>query len=1040
MGLIERLIRHRIAADLLMLIMIVAGIWGFYRLNTQFLPPFDFKVVSVRTVWMGASPEDVEKSITAPLEQTLRTLDSVSAMSSTSAQGISNITIDFAMGTDISAALNQVKEKVESITTLPKDSEAPVVSQKMFYETIATLIVTGFENLGEARRLTHDLEKSLLAAGIAKVTVRGLPEEEISIEIPSRTLFEMQIPIEDISRAIAQQSQDVPAGTVGRREGVRQLRTEEQRRDAASFQHLPIHVDAQGRKITLGDIADIERRPRADETLIFKNGKPAVELIVQRIAHSDALDAGEILQQWLAPTRERLPSNIEIAVMDERWIYIAERLQMLLENGLSGFLLVIGVLYLFLSGRVAFWIAAGIPSVFLATLGIMSVTGQSLNMLSLFALIMMLGIVVDDAIVVGEEALTLRERGDTALDACVKSANSMRAPVISASLTTIAAFMPLLLLTDLMGDVLFTLPAIVIIVLSCSLFESFFILPGHLYHAFQKDNKAQPAAWRKRFDARFAYFRDSIYQPFLKKTLQHRALTCAISFSLLILALGLMLGGRVPFTFFPSPEASLLTAYVRFSAGTPAERVQDYLDEVEDALYKTEAHFGGGLIQNAVVYHNVAFSENTERSEEGAEFGTIIVELIAPDARDVRNPTFISHWESLIPPTAYLDTMSIESPKTGVPGADIDIALQGGNSDTLKAAAVYLNEALRRYAGVYNVSDDLPFGRTQWIVGLTAQGRAMGLSTESLASQLRTAFEGQVVQTFYDQEDELEVRISLPDNERNTFTRFEHFPIHVPSGKMIPLSNVATLKSHQGMQALRHMDGTLSVQVTAEVDPMQANANRVLADVNKNIVPELKKRFGVEASFEGTSHDQDITLNEMKQGTLLGMMLIYLVLSWVLSSYRWPFIVLTAIPFGLTGAIFGHWLLGLDLTLLSLFGLFGLAGIVINDSIILVLRYFEHRQANMSVEDAALHAGTDRLRAVLLTSVTTIVGLLPLLFETSMQAQFLIPMAVAMVFGLSASTAMVLVVLPSLISYYEAGIEKMKFSRIQDFFKHRTWR
>jgi multidrug efflux pump subunit AcrB len=1038
--MIERLIRHPIAADLLMLIMIVAGIWGYAQLNTQFLPPFDFKVVTVRTLWVGASPEDVEKSITAPLEQTLRTLDSVSEMSSTSAQGMSNITIDFAMGTDIASALNQVKEKVDSISTLPPDSETPVVSQKMFYEKIATLLVTGFTDLGEARRLSHDLEKSLLAAGIAKVEIRGLPEEEIAVEIPAQKLFELHMPIEKIAHAIAAQSQDVPAGTVGRHEAVRQLRTEEQGRDTLSFQHIPIQVDSAGRKIELGEIAHIERRDRPDEPLLFKNGKPAVELIVQRTAHSDALEAGKILNEWLIPTRASLPSNIHIDVMDERWEYIAERLQMLFENGVGGFLLVVAVLYLFLSGRVAFWIAAGIPSVFLATLAIMYLTGQSLNMLSLFALIMMLGIVVDDAIVVGEEALTLRERGDTALDACVKSANSMRAPVLSASLTTIAAFMPLLMLTDLMGDVLFTLPAIVIITLTCSLFESFFILPGHLYHAFKKDNMQKPAAWRAKFDARFAHFRDEIYKPFLRKTLQHRGMTVSIALSLLIISLGLVIGGRVPFTFFPSPEASQLTAYVRFSAGTPAERVKAYMNDVEEALYKTEAHFGGGLIQNAVVYNNVAFSENTERSEEGAEFGTIVVELIAPDARDVRNPQFISHWHSLIPPTAYLDNISIESPKTGVPGADIDIALSGGSSDTLKSAAMYLSEALRHYAGVYNLEDDLPFGRTQWIVSLTAQGRAMGLTTESLASQLRTSFEGQIVQTFYDQEDELEVRVSLPDSERNTYTRFEHFPIHVPSGKMLPLSNVATLESHQGMQALRHKNGVLSVHVTAEIDPAQANANRVLAAVQKEVVPELKKRFGVEASFEGTSHDQDVTLNDMKQGTWLGMLLIYLILSWVLSSYRWPFMVLTAIPFGLAGAIFGHWLLGLDLTLLSLFGLFGLAGIVINDSIILVLRYFEHRDANMSVEDAALFAGTDRLRAVLLTSVTTIVGLLPLIFETSIQAQFLIPMAVAMTFGLTASTIMVLIVLPSFISYYETWTLKPAFFKVVEFFKHRTWR
>lgn len=1035
MGSIEKFAKHPIAANLMMIIMIVLGLWGAARLNTQFLPPFEFKIITVNTLWAGASPEDIERSITSPLEQKLRTLDYLSNMTSTSSHGVSTIVLDFDYNADISNALNQVKERVNQVSNLPKEAEIPVVSQRVFYESIARVVITGFDNLGEARGLIRKLERSLLDAGIAKVDTKGLPEEEIAIQISGQHIYEIKKPLYQIGNTIQGQSHDAPAGTVGRNNVARQLRVEEQRRGTHTFDQLVVSVDSQGRALHLSEIADIQHRAKTDEPLIFIDGKPAIEMMVQRISDSDALENAEILQKWVDKTKPTLPKGWEITVLDERWTYIAERINLLIENGITGLILVVLILYIFLNSRVAFWVAAGIPTVFLGTLFIMSVTGESLNMLSLFGLIMVLGVVVDDAIVVGEETLSEFDKGKTPLEACTTAATRMQGAVISSSLTTVAAFMPLLMLSDFMGEILFSIPYVVILVLLCSLFEAFYILPNHLYHALSKPFKPEPA-WRLKFENHFEHFKYK-YRCFLAYCLKHRSMTFAITASVLILSFGMVISGRVPFTFFPSPEPNSLNATVQFASGTPDSRVKEYLTQMEAALYQAEKSFDEKLVVDTIVYQNYAYNESTNKIETGSEFGSMYIELTAPDSREIRNPQIIERWKSLLPKAAFIESVNIESPKSGPPGLDIDVELSGANPETLKAAAVDLRNAIEKYVGVFNAEDDLPYGRTQWILEMTPQGRTLGLNVDEVARQVRSAFEGYQVQSFYDNEDEIAVRVMLPDHERFHFARFDSFPIITPNGAAVPLGNIATIKSKVGMQSLQHTDTRLAVHVTASVDTEVSNANRILASLKKDVLPGITHKYGVTWSFDGVSADEEHTLKEMKMGFIIGITMIYLILCWILTSFTWPFLVMLAIPFGLSGAIYGHMLLGLDLTLLSLFGLFGLAGIVINDSIIMIMTYQRHRVDGMEVRDALIQAGSDRLRAVLLTSLTTIVGLVPLMFETSLQALFLVPMAVAMTFGLSLSTILVLIVIPGLIEYTEekrsspwiARIKSLKLSR-----------
>jgi multidrug efflux pump subunit AcrB len=720
---------------------------------------------------------------------------------------------------------------------------------------------------------------------------------------------------------------------------------------------------------------------------------------------------------------------VELIVYDESWQLIKERIMLLVKNGLGGLVLVVAILYLFLTGRVAFWVAWGIPVSFLATLFILWLAGGSINMISLFALIMALGIIVDDAIVVGEDALAHYKMGEDPLRAAEGGARRMLAPVIASSLTTIAAFLPLMLVGGRIGNILYAIPLVIVSVILASLVESFFVLPGHLRNAFVHSHKTREDSIRGRLDRGFDRFRDSLFRPAARAAVRHRFATVASAMSLLLVAAGLLAGGRINFNFFPSPEAQIITANVTFVAGTPRERVDAFLAHLRETLEETEQALDAGpLVSLAVALHGSKAGAGHGGGEgaRGDQLGALRVELTPPDSRSVRNEELIRAWRERIRLPAGMEGFTITAQRAGPPGRDLNVRLTGPDAEQLKTAALALAETLSGITGVSEVEDDLAYGREQIIYALTPAGEALGLTVAGLGRQLRTAFDGQLVQIFQDGADEVEVRVRLPDAERDRLGSLHRLNVQLPSGESVPLSAVARWETRRGFEVLRHAEGRLAVEVTADVDPRQTPVADVIAVLEAGPLAELQQRFPIDYSFEGRSADQRETLGDMRKGLMLGLLLIYLILAWVFSSYGWPLVVMSVIPFGLTGALFGHWLMGIDLTILSLFGLFGLSGIVVNDSIILVSFYQRLRGEGMAAAEALVEAACQRLRAVLLTSLTTIAGLTPLLFETSFQAQFLIPMATSIAFGLGFATLLVLFVIPALLSIHESVHERLR--------------
>lgn len=1020
--------QHKVAANLLMIIMIIAGLASLSRLNTQFFPTFALDVVTVRIEWRGASAEDVEDSISSRVEQELRTVDFVDKMTSTSSYGMSIVTLEFTEGTDMGKALDQVKDQVDQLRNLPSDSEIPKVSLVTRYENVASLMVTTEGKLGELRHLVHQIEHDLLDRGISRISISGLPEEEIAIQLSTKQLESMGLSLENVSQRIAELSRDLPAGEIGNNETAKQLRSLDQRRDAQGFSELAVQTDYSGRLLLLDDVAEIERRPISKQVNVFYKGKPAVEITLQRTENADSLESAKILDKWLADNVSQLPKGVGVKVYDASWELIKERMDLLVNNGLGGLILVIGILFLFLQGRVAIWVAVGIPVSFMATLVIMYLFGGSINMISLFGLIMALGIIVDDAIVVGEDALSHYQSGENSLIAAEGGARRMLAPVISSSLTTISSFLPLMMIGGTMGNILFDIPFVVICVIIASLFESFLILPGHLRHAFHKIHHAEPPPIRQWLDNKFNYLRDELFKPLVIAVVNHRGMTISATLGLLIVCIGLLAGGRLHFTFFPAPEGTSITANARFTAGTPSHKVAKFLEHLNQTLDKTTEELGPDLVEMAVTRLGSASTAGSASAQTGERFGSIQLELISPDHRSVRNKEFIQAWKKRVVLPAGIESFTLSERRTGPPGSDIDIRLSGASAETLKQAGHELAEGLKQFTGISAIEDDMPYGQEQLIYRIKGQGEVLGLTVNNVGRQLRAAFDGQLVQIFQDGDDEVEVRVMLPDAERHTLATLENFMIRLPGGESAPLSSVVDFEARRGFDVLRHTDSKLAIHVTATVDASLNNSNEILATLQQSLLPDLTSRYAVTVGFEGRAEEQAETMGDMKQGLLLAFILIYIILAWVFSSYGWPLVVMMAIPFGLIGALFGHWLMGIDLTILSLFGIFGLSGIVVNDSIILVTFFKHQREAGVETTQAIINAATQRLRAVLLTSLTTIAGLTPLLFETSMQAQFLIPMAVSISFGLMFSTVLVLLVIPALLSVHESIVERFKLT------------
>ncbi len=1015
--ILEFFIRHKTASNLLMILMIVIGVISLTNLNRQFFPSFTVEIVAVEVEWTGATAEDVDANIIQPLEPELRSITNVKKVISRSYEGVGSIEVEFKFGTDMKKAVADV-EAVVNQTNFPEESDTPVVVKGEAYDTISTLVISGDFDLETLRVHAKEIKEDLQRAGVDRIKIDGLPDETILIEISQNELARLGMSLNDISAIITRTSLDVPAGSFA--DGALRVRSLGLLKTVSEYEKIEVVIRPDGGKVTLADIATITRTIDSPSITMKRNSAPAVALTFQRGQSNDSLEINQVVQNWLSEYRSRAPESLIIEQFDVRADLIQQRISLLVKNGLGGLALVLIVLFMFLSFKVAIWVATGIPVAFLATFGVMWLSGQTINMISLFGLIMALGIVVDDAIVIGEHSEHLRKRRGLPIDrAAAAAATRMTAPVIAAMLTTVAAFLPLFTIKGIIGEIISAIPLVVVAVLMASLIEVFFILPAHLAHFGGKANEKQ-SGFRYHFDRIFNLFRDGQFKRAVTTAVRWRYATIAFACAMLILAIGMMAGGRVNFVFFTSPEADIAFGNIVMTPGTSRTQTEAMLDEVSRAALVAEQKVTdgeGGLIHMALATLGASVSDNFGPPARANDVRAgVTIELLTADKRVVRIDDFLDAWRAEVKPLAGLQRLTIRAPRGGPPGRDIDVRLMGDDLSVLKQAALQTEILVKTVPTASGVSENLSYGAEERIIHLTPYGRSLGFTVSSIGQQLRSALDGAIVTRFPDGDEEVTVRLSLPDEEVMT-DNISGLQLITPSGQFVELSEVATIKNRLGFSVIRRQDGFREVAIVGDLDGTSIATPEALEKVVEAGLPELAERYGLRYRFDGRDQEESEAFADMGSGALLALVCIYVILAWVFSSWLLPLAVMVMIPFALIGAVVGHYVMGLTMTILSMFALIALAGIVINNSIILVATIERRMLENEGDRHAAIISGVvDRLRPVILTSVTTICGLSTLMFERSLQAQFLIPMATTIVFGLAVTTLLVLFLVPSVLA------------------------
>jgi multidrug efflux pump subunit AcrB len=1008
---------HPVAANLLMILLMMFGLFGVSNLNRQVMPDFDLEMIRITVEWPGASPQDIEENVLEAIEPEVRFLDNVDVVQATAFESRAEVTITFTDDVDMSKALTDVQSSVARISTFPQEIERPVITTISNVDEVCRLEIHGPFPEQALKAYARKIRDDLLNRGLTKVDIVGGRSSEIWVEVPDSALRELGLNLRDISERIGSASLDLPSGSIESGGRSRQIRSEGLARTPGEVGKIEVVSRESGEKVLLQDIAGISESFKEGDVSRLREGKTSIGIKVTRSKGLDSIVAQRAVRAYINELQPSLPPTLKVEMYDVFADVVTQRIDMLLWNGFTGLVLVLAALYLFLNGRIAFWVAAGIPISILAALGAMYVLGITLNMISMFGIIMGLGVIVDDAIVVGERAETLHRRDMDPHEATLFAAQSMFGPVMAASLTTIAAFFPLLMIGSVIGKVVGDLPKTIILVIIASAIECFLILPMHLRGALKRIDAGGGLKRSKALRA-FNNFRDGKFTGWLQGSFRLRYSVVTATVCAFFIALFIMISGRVGFEFFATPETNVVFANFSLSPGTPRERTVDMVRELERAAYEVERKLTDG--RSDVIFYSVGSIATTagrqgEAEAAGDHVGSFSIEFIPGDERDVRNIVFLHDWEQEVKPIAGVENLiMLERSAGGPPGKDLDIRLFGSELETLKAAAMDIRTKLRNIPGVMAVEDNLPWGKQEIILELTPAGRAMGFSTEMVARQVRGAYEGAIAKRFPRDEEEVIVRVSLP-KDVSAQQSIRDLYLQVPNGGRVPLTEVVEFLPRIGFSTIRREDGVREVSVSADVDKEISTSTTVLASFVENYMEDVQTKYGVQIKFKGRAEEQAEASSDVSSAFLVAVATMYIILAWVFSSYRAPLIVLSIIPFGFIGALLGHWIMGINLGMFSIFALVGLAGVMVNDSIILVSSIRILLQQGKPLAEAVVEGTKDRLRPVILTTMTTIGGLTPLLFETSLQAQLVQPLAVTLVFGMLVSPLLVLFFVPALL-------------------------
>lgn len=1025
--LIAAAVRNPVATNLLMVVIIVVGGMSAYNLRRETFPQISFDIIQVQTIFPGATPEEVEESIVVKIEEAIKSVEGIQDLVSQAQESSGVVLARLKPGVDNRRVMEDIQSEVEKIDTFPEDAEAPRYEELAERRKVINIAIYGDQPERTLKEVASRVRDDLLASEfISQVRLVGTRDYEISIEVSEESLRRHGLTFEEIRQVIQRSSLNLPGGSIKTPTQDIVVRTAGQRYTGLEFALVPLLTRPDGTVVTLDEVARVSDG-FVDAWRIGRfNGTPSVLVSVFRTSEEDALVISDTVRQYVAEQAPQLPEGLSMSVWADDSAVTKGRLDLLSRNGLQGLFLVLLSLWLFMNLRLAFWVSVGLVVALLGGLWILDLYGGTLNMITMFAFIMALGMLVDDAIVVGENIYSHWRRGKSPVRAAIDGAGEVAVPVIGAVSTTVAAFVPLFIMEGILGKFVAVMPVAVVAALLGSLLECMVILPPHLAHALPEGGYQTSKRGIRRLaqrirggiDGTLDWFIERVYMPTLRHAMAWRLVVAASALAILMLMFGLLLGGHLDFELFPDRDTDTIIARVTMPQGTPLAQTAATTARLEAAARQIDNHFrpADPDADSVVKQIMTVVGINTDfEPQVGSHIGEVTVQLLAAEERGISSILLADKWRDLsgdVPDALELIFMSEAIFPVGDP---IEVRLMGDDFTAMREAAARLEDELATYPGVLDISNDFRPGKMEVQLTLKPAGRVLGVTLADLARQVNQGFYGAEALRLQRGRDDVKVMIRYPEAERRSLGDLDNIRIRTPNGGEVPFGEVATATLRRGFSVIKRTDRQRALSVTADVDSTKANAEKILADLEANFLPRLLADYeNMRYSFEGQHKETQRSVGSLFRGFIIAMLLVYTILAVIFRSYAQPLVVMSVIPFGFIGAVVGHLIMGHGLSLISLFGLVALSGVLVNDSLVLVDFINRARREGVPLFEAVLAGGQKRFRAIILTSVTTVAGLSPILFEKSVQAQFLIPMAISMSFGLMGATVLVLVLVPAL--------------------------
>lgn len=1019
--------RNTVFANIMLVLIFLAGGLSMFSMTRESLPEFSLDMILINVPYPGADPEEVEEGVSRKIEEALEGLEGLKLIETSSRENISTTRLEVHENFDTDKVMDDVRTKINAISTFPEDAEKPVIEELSVLDPVMFLYLSADMSERRIKEWAEQIKDEIQQLPpVSKVSVFGTRKYEIGIEVSEERLRQYGLTFDQVTAAVRRDNLNLGGGTIRTRGEEIRLRTTGRKYTDKELASIVVMAGPDGQIITLDRLADIKDDFSEDPIKGFINGEPAVIIAVSKTSDEDALAISQAVSEFVAKRQNQLPEGVHLRVLSDFTDMLRDRINLMVKNGIIGMIIVFLMLYVFLNARLSFWGGMGIPISIAGALVVLWGIGGTINMVSLFGFILVLGVVVDDAIVVGEAIYVHRKLGKPPLKAAVDGVSEVGMPVIAAVLTTIVAFIPLLYVGGIMGKFIAIMPAVVIACLTVSLVECMLMLPAHLSHLpdVNKEN-GQLNRFTRRLERLhqatsngMEWFVQHLYKPFLSKVLYWRYISISAAVCLLMLSMGLVASGILKFEVMPEVDGFMMTATVEYPSGTPADVTADTLGSIEAALLrleqKTQTLTGESMLVDRVKLIGQTL-ENIPR--DGPNFGSVQAFMLPSERRGVLAKDLMTRWEEEIGPIPGVKSLTFSGWSAGPPGDPIEIWVQGHRMEEILAASDELMARLKKFEGVYQIRSDYSAGKNEIRFSLKPEARTLGVTVEDLARQIYAGYYGEEALRLQRGRDDVRVKVRYTADERRRLSDLHHVRIRTPNGLEVPLMSVAELNYAPGYAEISRVDGMRRVVVSAGVDTNKANANEIFAELKAHFFPELMHKYpGLKVAQQGEQKKMREAFKPLAVGYPLALLGIFIVVATIFRSYAQPFVIMFTVPFGIIGAILGHLLLGYDLSIVSMFGMVALTGVVVNDAIVLIERVNENLAEGMPFFDAIIAGGARRFRAIILTTVSTVGGLAPLIMETNFQARFLIPMALSLAAGVAFATVLTLILVPSLFT------------------------